>query len=211
MNLKQEIFLTILNEYTDWTRPFFHPISLFESLVDIFSDALVVAPITQIGLFHAKSTQRTYFYVFAHQTENGDYNPRLGCVHGQDLAYLFGAPLVAGHALGWFGHNYTRSEVTLSENFMKYIAYFARTGNPNNESDTKAVANRFDAITRWPHYDDTQQHYISFGKVFCLTILKLILIYLIVKNRNPNQCPGSLSSTQIVLLVSPAAATAQAR
>lgn len=117
--------------------------------------------------------------MFAHQTENGDYNPRLGCVHGQDLAYLFGAPLVNGHQLGWFGQNYTRSEMTLSENFMKYIASFARIGSPNNESDTSPGTNRFDAITKWPHYDDTQQQFIAFGKMLCFVIEKLFLIILI--------------------------------
>jgi len=124
----QEILLTIVNEYTDWTRPFFHPISLFDSLVDIFSDALVVAPAIQAGLLHSTLSRGTYFYTFSHQTENGDYNPRLGCIQGQDLPYLFGAPLVAGHQLSWFSQNYTRNEVMLSEKFIRLVTNFARTG-----------------------------------------------------------------------------------
>lgn len=124
----QEILLTIINEYTDWTRPFFHPISLFDSLVDIFSDALVVAPVIQVGMLHSKSSKGSYFYSFTHQTENGDYNGRLGCIHGQDLAYAFGAPLVNGFELSWFTQNYTRAEVTLSENYIRFLTNFAKTG-----------------------------------------------------------------------------------
>lgn len=124
----QEIFFTIVNEYTDWTRPFFHPISLFDSLVDIFSDALVVAPAIQVGLSHAKQSRGTFFYTFNHQTENGDYSPRLGCIHGQDLAYIFGAPLVSGTLLSWFPENYTRAEVALAENYIRLFTNFAKTG-----------------------------------------------------------------------------------
>lgn len=124
----QEIFLTILNEYTDWTRPFFHPISLFDSLVEIFSDAIVVAPTIRVGLLHSKVSHGTFFYTFMHQTENGDFNPRLGCIHGQDLAYLFGAPLINALQLSWFSSNFTRTEMSLSENFLHYLANYARTG-----------------------------------------------------------------------------------
>jgi len=124
----QEILATIVNEYTDWSRPFFHPISLFDSLVDIFSDALIVAPTIQTGLLHAKQSRETYFYTFEHQTENGDYPGRLGCVHGQDLAYIFGAPLVASHRLSWFSSDFNRPEVALSQSLLYYLANFVKSG-----------------------------------------------------------------------------------
>ena len=95
--------------------------------MNIFSDALVVAPAIQVGLLHSKSSKGTYFYSFTHQTENGDYNPRLGCIHGQDVAYVFGAPLINGFQLSWFTANYTRAEVSLSENYIRLLANFART------------------------------------------------------------------------------------
>jgi neuroligin len=51
---------------------------------------------------------------------------RLGCVHGEELAYIFGAPLVP--LLSHFGRNYTKAEVALSESVIAYWANFARNG-----------------------------------------------------------------------------------
>lgn len=175
-----------MNEYTDWTRPFFHPISLFDSLVDIFSDALIVAPTIRVGLLHSKTSRNTFFYTFAHQTENGDYNPRLGCIHGQDLAYLFGAPLINGIPLSWFSFNYTRNEVSLSENFIYFISNFIRAGylfaacnfkkvslkmifrNPNiNHTDVSQITSKYSKKLEnlfWPPYEEIQQKFINFGK-----------------------------------------------
>lgn len=67
---------------------------------------------THINLF-----QRKYF-IFLFQ--------RQGCIHGEELAYLFGAPLVGG--LVHFGKNFTKSEVVLSETTMIYWSNFIRTG-----------------------------------------------------------------------------------
>ncbi|KAH7646391.1 neuroligin-4 [Dermatophagoides farinae] len=160
----QEIFLTIVNEYTDWTRPFLHPISLFDSLIDIFSDALIVAPTIRTGLLHSKQqSHRTYFFTFSHQTDNSDYPIRLGCIHGQDMAYLLGAPLVNGIQFSWFPKNYSRFEMTLAKIYMNYLANFIKTGDPN-----KNVTNMYDHynVSRqresWPLYEEIQQKYISF-------------------------------------------------
>lgn len=129
----KEIFLTIVNEYTDWTRPFLHPISLFDSLIDIFSDALIVAPTIRTGLLHSKQqSHRTYFFTFSHQTDNSDYPIRLGCIHGQDMAYLLGAPLVNGIQFSWFPKNYSRFEMTLAKIYMNYLANFIKTGYVND-------------------------------------------------------------------------------
>ncbi|KAJ8956949.1 hypothetical protein NQ318_014369 [Aromia moschata] len=49
-----------------------------------------------------------------------------GCIHGEELPYLFGAPLVGGFM--HFSRNYTKSEVVLSETTMIYWSNFARTG-----------------------------------------------------------------------------------
>jgi neuroligin len=51
---------------------------------------------------------------------------RQGCIHGEELPYIFGAPLVGG--LMHFPRNYTKSEVLLSEAAVIYWSNFARTG-----------------------------------------------------------------------------------
>jgi neuroligin len=50
----------------------------------------------------------------------------MGTVHGEELPYVFGAPLVDG--FNHFPRNYTKSEVGLSEAFIVYFSNFARTG-----------------------------------------------------------------------------------
>jgi neuroligin len=51
---------------------------------------------------------------------------RQGCIHGEDLPYFFGAPLVGG--FNHFPRNYTKAEVSLSEIVMLYWSNFIRTG-----------------------------------------------------------------------------------
>lgn len=50
----------------------------------------------------------------------------MGTVHGEELSYVFGAPLT--DFLSYFPRNFTKPEVTLSEIFMIYLGNFARMG-----------------------------------------------------------------------------------
>ena len=50
----------------------------------------------------------------------------MGAVHGEELPYVLGAPLVDG--FGHFPQNYTKSEVALSESIMLFLANFVKTG-----------------------------------------------------------------------------------
>lgn len=50
----------------------------------------------------------------------------MGTVHGEELPYFFGAPLVDG--FGHFPRNYTKTEVALSESLIAYVSNFARSG-----------------------------------------------------------------------------------
>lgn len=142
-----------MNEYTDWDRTSQHPINTRDTAVAALSDAQFVAPLVRTGDILAAqspppvssssangagnvatstlaaSTQpsgRCYFYVFDYQTKDGDYPQRMGTVHGEDLPYIFGAPLVDGFS--HFPQNYTKSETALSEAVMIFWSNFARTG-----------------------------------------------------------------------------------
>lgn len=146
----------MINEYTDWSRPVEHPVNLFDSLVDILGDALVVAGMVQTGDLNAhqaaqilarrhhhvngsktdkiagpaqRASARTFFYVFSYQNDNA--GQRLGCQHGEELHYLFGAPLAAellGRPIGHFSDNYSRQEGTLTEAVMTYWSNFVKFG-----------------------------------------------------------------------------------
>ncbi|GIY50458.1 neuroligin-4, X-linked [Caerostris darwini] len=172
----QEIFLTIVNEYMDWSRPLLHPTDIFDGTIDAIGDALVVAPIIRVGSFHsgnprdnyyysssATRDKKSFFYVFGYQSEFGDYSSRLGAVTGEDLAYVFGAPLVT--SLSHFANNYTKTESTLSEILMLQWTNFAKFGDPNlsppeGEGQSDNLRGRFEKVT-WPVYDPVHQKYLS--------------------------------------------------
>lgn len=91
----------------------------------------------------------------------------MGTVHGEDLPYVFGAPLVDGFS--HFPRNYTKSEVALSEALMVFWSNFARTGNPNEHHRQDPVLqaskerNRFRSIV-WEEYDPVHQKYLEIGE-----------------------------------------------
>ncbi|XP_035796127.1 neuroligin-1-like [Anopheles albimanus] len=170
-----EIFYTVVNEYTDWERTVQHPINMRDAAVAALSDAQFVAPLVHTGDMLAPppplpgqepSGPKCFFYVFDYQTKDGDYPQRMGTVHGEDLPYVFGAPLVDG--FNHFPRNYTKSEVALSEALMVYWANFARTGNPNEHHRQDSILaasrerNRFRSIN-WEEYDPVHQKYLEIG------------------------------------------------
>ncbi|XP_032512179.2 neuroligin-4, Y-linked-like isoform X2 [Danaus plexippus] len=172
-----EIFYTIVNEYTDWERT--NPINTRDATVSALSDAQYVAPLIQSGDLLSGGPKitpsdddgpgrptKTFFYVFDYQTKNGYYPQRMGAIHGEELPYIFGAPLVDG--FGHFPENYTKFETALSESIMLFISNFARTGNPNDNARQEAFLpasrerNKFRGIN-WEEYDSTHQKYLEIG------------------------------------------------
>ncbi|CAK1541355.1 unnamed protein product [Leptosia nina] len=172
-----EIFYTIVNEYTDWERT--SPINTRDAAVSALSDAQYVAPLVQSGDLLSGGPKpttsdedgpgrptKTYFYVFDYQTKDGFYTQRMGAVHGEELPYMFGAPLVQG--FGHFPQNYTKSEVALAESMMLFVASFVKNGNPNDNTRQEALLpasrerNKFRGMN-WEEYDSTHQKYLEIG------------------------------------------------
>ncbi|XP_060876698.1 neuroligin-4, X-linked-like [Metopolophium dirhodum] len=157
-----EILATIVNEYTDWDRPVQHPVNIRDETLEALSDAQVVAPVINTADLHSANRRNSYLFVFDYQTKYGDYQQRQGCIHGEELPYIFGAPLVGG--LMHFPRNYTKSEVLLSEAAVIYWSNFARTGNPNEPQDQdmlhKQEHGRFKNI-EWTAYETVHKKYLS--------------------------------------------------
>ncbi|XP_050534524.1 neuroligin-4, Y-linked-like [Daktulosphaira vitifoliae] len=157
-----EILATIVNEYTDWDRPIQHPVNIRDETLEALSDAQVVAPVINTADLHSANRRNSYLFVFDYQTKYGDYQQRQGCVHGEELPYIFGAPLVGG--LMHFPRNYTKSEILLSEAAVIYWSNFARTGNPNEPQDQdmlhKQEHGRFKNI-EWTAYETVHKKYLS--------------------------------------------------
>ncbi|XP_044006504.1 neuroligin-1-like isoform X2 [Aphidius gifuensis] len=187
-----EIFYTIVNEYTEWERTMQHPANTRDGCVQALSDAQFVAPLVQTGdLFTLRHTRKsnnphvqpvpdsetepmpnTYFYVFDFQikdSDHRDHREKMGTVHGEELPYIFGAPLVDG--LGHFRKNYTKSELTLSEALIQAFANFVKTGNPNiyynNRSESpmpiSKEKNKIRMLT-WEQYNPVHQKYLEITK-----------------------------------------------
>ncbi|XP_034232919.1 neuroligin-1-like [Thrips palmi] len=161
---RSEILATVLNEYTDWERPVQHPVNLRDETLEALSDARVVAPAVLTADLHAAVTpNRTYIYVFDYQTKFGDYQQRQGCIHGEELPYVLGAPLAGTEGLSFFTNNYTKQEGLLSEAVMTYWTNFARTGTPSDPVEEsgrgRAERSRYRNL-EWPAYEPVHKKYL---------------------------------------------------
>ncbi|XP_026764291.1 neuroligin-4, Y-linked [Galleria mellonella] len=159
-----EILATIINEYTDWERPVQHPINIRDETLEALSDAQVVAPMVLTADTHSALRRNSYLYVFDYQSKFGDYPQRQGCIHGEELPYIFGAPLVGG--LAHFPRNYTKAEVALSESVMLYWGNFAKTGNPNEAQESDPIrAGRQERVRmknmEWTAYEAVHKKYLN--------------------------------------------------
>ncbi|XP_074594558.1 neuroligin-1-like [Brevipalpus obovatus] len=166
----QEIYHTITNEYTDWTKYESSPSELLEISKEIISDATIVAPIIATAQLHSKSqSSTTFLFHFAHGIQNGYHSHVNGCTNGDELAYIFGAPLVSGLNLGYFPNDYTTEEIILSTRIINYWSNFTKYGtvNGNNprdpdghyvkSTDLSEQSNSLD----WPKYDERGQKFLS--------------------------------------------------
>ena len=96
-------------------------------------------------------------YVFEQTTAQGFYPSMFGSVHGEDIAYLLGMPLVGGtyHHV----HNYTDQEVALSELLMVFLVNFAKTGSPG--SHVYRGAGLAGTTVTWPRYESSSRAHLA--------------------------------------------------
>uniref|UniRef100_A0A1I8PHR9 Carboxylesterase type B domain-containing protein n=1 Tax=Stomoxys calcitrans TaxID=35570 RepID=A0A1I8PHR9_STOCA len=134
-------------------------------VLDILSDARVVGPLIQTGLFHAEVNRRNYMYVFGHNSFGGPHAVLPHSIAGEELAFVFGAPLSSA---GLFhGIHYTAQEKLLAEAVMSYWCNFAKTGNPKapwKESFINLHAMEWDRYDlEWPEFNKRSQAYMNIG------------------------------------------------
>ncbi|XP_026467551.1 neuroligin-4, Y-linked-like [Ctenocephalides felis] len=131
-------------------------------LLDILSDARVIAPLVLTGHYHSRVNAQSYMYVFAHNSQYGPYADLEKSVHGEDLAYFFGAPVE--YRGGPFITDYLPQEALLSEVVMTFFTNFVKTGNPNAPRKTSFLHmspldwREFDL--EWPEYNSKNQSYL---------------------------------------------------
>ncbi|XP_049864099.1 neuroligin-1-like [Schistocerca gregaria] len=154
-----EIFSTLKNEYTDWERPVQLPLNVRDATLELLSDGHTAAPLLRVGFLHAArpGPGRTYFLHFCHQAAERDFPQRTGSVRGEDVPYVLGLPLAAAAAgaLSPQQHNFSRQDAAVSRLLMRYLANFARTGDPNSGPGEPPPF--------WDTYDAINQLYLALG------------------------------------------------
>ncbi|XP_041565227.1 neuroligin-4, X-linked isoform X1 [Drosophila elegans] len=134
-------------------------------VLDILSDARVVGPLLQTGMFHADVNRRNYMYVFGHNSASGPYAHLPHSIMGEELAFIFGAPLATAGPFP--SGNYTVQEKLLSEAVMAYWTNFVKTGNP--KAPWKGVFLNSHALEwdrydlDWPEFNRRAQAYLNIG------------------------------------------------
>lgn len=109
-------------------------------------------------------------YVFNHNSEAGDHAGNAKSIHGEDLPYIFGAPL-GGISPSPFQTTYNVEEQWLSRAVMKYFTHFARTGAPTDihqslfPSRTRhREPNEWDKYDiDWQEFNEINQNYLLLG------------------------------------------------
>ncbi|XP_019646854.1 PREDICTED: cholinesterase 1-like [Branchiostoma belcheri] len=116
-------------QYTDWLRP--EDGNMYRDALDAaMTDQMYRCPAFSTARAHTRAGTAAYVYEFAHRPSNSLTTPDwTGVIHSAEIQFAFGRPLNA--ALG-----YTAEEADLSRRMMRYWANFARTGNPNNDTET---------------------------------------------------------------------------
>ena len=116
-----------MTTYTNWQATQRQPLDLRDECLDAITDAMFTVPMVETADYHASLNQQSWMYVFGHQRKNYLYRHKLGSVHGEELSYIFGAPIVQIRDQGG-NKNYSESERNLSHELILYWSSFAATG-----------------------------------------------------------------------------------
>ncbi|VVC41277.1 Hypothetical protein CINCED_3A003527 [Cinara cedri] len=164
MKAKFELFpdLTLTNTLTqynerDRTWSSSGAIENRDILLEILSDAMVVAPLIQLADIQSEVNDHTFFYVFTHKNVLNEYDVVRKSINGEDLPYVLGVPL-GGNTIH-LKTQYDQKEKRLSEMIMTYWSNFAKTGDPNFSK--KSYQNELKASVRWPKYNVVNRAYLE--------------------------------------------------
>ncbi|XP_046384881.1 neuroligin-1-like [Ischnura elegans] len=161
-------------------RHHLHPITVRDATVEALGDGQTVAPLVAVCREHAgRRGAATYFLHFSHHAKDGvDYaQERLGSAPEEVVAHLFGVPVLGGTTPVLEAYsteptelplNYTKQDVGVAVTMIRYVANFAKSGDPNWESQSERDA----AVARgqpWPSGKSDQQHFPPMWMPFDLT------------------------------------------
>ena len=111
-------------------------------LVDIIGDSVFVASSHEVADIHSQHAP-VYMYEFAHRSKNASFYPEwMGVVHGEDLPYDFGIPLLPGFS------EYDAVDKNISLFVMALYANFAMIGDPTPQPVSGVTWERYNTSHR---------------------------------------------------------------
>ncbi|XP_077988194.1 cholinesterase-like [Glandiceps talaboti] len=139
-NFNQFAYDAIAFQYMDWLDP--EDREMMRGAIDhVVGDYNIICPSNNFALAYAEVEQTVYKFFFRQVSSNTPWPKWMGCLHGDEIAYVFGIPLDTSTG-------YSPEEQELSRKMMKYWTSFAKTGHPENEG-------------HWPVFDKTGKHYMN--------------------------------------------------
>lgn len=107
-------------QYTEWLAPH-DPVKLRDGVDFAAGDYLFACSTYDFAYSYASANNKVYYYRFLERDSTSPWPDWMGVLHGDEILYIFGMPLIAER-------NYTDIEVALSRKMMTYWANFAKTG-----------------------------------------------------------------------------------
>ncbi|KAM4037645.1 acetylcholinesterase [Anomaloglossus baeobatrachus] len=135
----------VVMQYTDWADEH-EPLKNREAMDQIVGDHNVICPMVHFAGKVSEFGNKVYAYYFDHRASNIAWPQWMGVPHGYEIEFVFGLPLEPKL-------NYTKQEAELSRRMMRYWANFARTGDPNENTNGRT--------SKWPLYTATEQSYLA--------------------------------------------------
>ncbi|KAG1667819.1 Acetylcholinesterase [Nymphon striatum] len=114
---------------------------------EILGDSIFLCPMNKFAEIMAESGQNVYYYHFMHRTKSNPWGPWMGVLHGDEIEYVFGRPLVKKDG-------YAEEEVKLSQDMMDSWSNFVRTGHNVHEYKMQIQSKKDPSLPDedWPEY-----------------------------------------------------------
>ncbi|XP_077988293.1 neuroligin-4, X-linked-like [Glandiceps talaboti] len=167
--VSEQVAMAINFEYTDWVSGKDNPYKIRDGIIEAMTDRLYALPVIENVQLLSRARRSVYLYSYGHRLKNGDSPQWTGAIHGEEIPFVFGAPLVNG--LGMFEYNFSKSDALVSLAVITYWANFAKTGDPHTPTSQAPTGIhrhyelkfRFENLHRWPRYDMKSQEFVHIG------------------------------------------------
>lgn len=134
---------------------------------DVLGDLWFVNPSVEMALKHSDNGCPTYMYKMTHQTKLFHFDEYSGkgrvrrpehCTtdHGDEIIYTFGTPL-ASKLLN--DDKFSDEEKIIAKCWMRYLANFARTGDPNSGNGLPR---------QWPTFEKGSKRFLELKYPFAI-------------------------------------------